>query len=79
VEGESGIHPSDCMVLRRQECIDQKLDGSHSVISSHFSCLYAPEAVKNQISETHESFKLYTVALSGTGAWLGGIFFLQLC
>ena len=74
----SGSDPLDSLVLRRRERVDQKLDGSHSVISTHSALNMhlrqnlgmAQQDIENLITETQESFKLYTVVSSGTTAWL---------
>ncbi len=74
----SGIDPLDSLVLRRRERVDQKLDGSHSVISTHSALNMhlrqnlgmAQQDIENLITETQESFKMYTVVSSGTTAWL---------
>jgi hypothetical protein len=77
----SGINPLDSMVLRRRERVNQKLDGSHSVTSTHSALnMYlrqnlgmAQQDIENLITETQESFKMYTVTSSGTTAWLSVI------
>jgi hypothetical protein len=77
----SGIDPLDSLVLRRRERGDQKVDGSHSVTSSHSALNMhlrqnlgmAQQDIENLITETQESFKMYTVTSSGTTAWLSMI------
>jgi hypothetical protein len=64
----SGVDPLDSLVLRRRERVDQKLDGSHSVTSSHSALNMhlrqnlgtAQQDIENLIAETQESFKMYT-------------------
>jgi hypothetical protein len=81
VVSASGVDPLDSLVLRRRERVDQKLDGSHSIVSSHSALNMhlrqnvgmAQQDIENLITETQESFKLYTVTSSGTAAWLGVI------
>jgi hypothetical protein len=82
----SGIDPLDSLVLRRRERTDQKLDGSHSVISTHSALNMhlrqnlgmAQQDIENLISETQESFKMYTVVSSGTAVWLSIISLLAI-
>jgi hypothetical protein len=82
----SGIDPLDSLVLRRRERVDQQLDGSHSVISTHSALNMhlrqnlgmAQQDIENFISETQESFKMYTVVSSGTAAWLSLITLLAI-
>ncbi len=82
----SGIDPLDSLVLRRRERTDRKLDGSHSVISTHSALNMhlrqnlgmAQQDIENLISETQESFKMYTVVSSGTAAWLSFITLLAI-
>jgi hypothetical protein len=82
----SGIDPLDSLVLRRREKVDQKLDGSHSVTSAHSALNMhlrqnlgmAQQDIENLITETQESFKLYTVTSSGTTAWLSVITILAI-
>jgi hypothetical protein len=82
----SGIDPLDSLVLRRREQVDQKLDGSHSVTSAHSALNMhlrqnlgmAQQDIENLITETQESFKLYTVTSSGTTAWLSVITILAI-
>jgi hypothetical protein len=82
----SGNDPLDSLVLRRRERVDQKLDGSHSVISTHSALNMhlrqnlgmAQQDIENLIAETQESFKLYTVISSGTTVWLSLITLLAI-
>jgi hypothetical protein len=82
----SGSDPLDSLVLRRRERVDQKLDGSHSVISTHSALNMhlrqnlgmAQQDIENLISETQEKYKMYTVVSSGTTAWLSLISLLAI-
>jgi hypothetical protein len=82
----SGVDPLDSLVLRRRERVDQKLDGSHSVISTHSALNMhlrqnlgmAQQDIENLVAETQESFKMYTVVSSGTTAWLSLITLLAI-
>jgi glycogen debranching enzyme len=82
----SGVDPLDSLVLRRRERTDQKLDGSHSVINTHSALNMhlrqnlgmAQQDIENLITETQESFKMYTVVSSGTTAWLSLITLLAI-
>jgi hypothetical protein len=82
----SGSDPLDSLVLRRRERVDQKLDGSHSITSSHSALNMhlrqnlgmAQQDIENLITETQESFKMYTVTSSGTTAWLSVITLLAI-
>jgi hypothetical protein len=82
----SGVDPLDSLVLRRRERTDQKLDGSHNVISTHSALNMhlrqnlgmAQQDIENLITETQESFKMYTVVSSGTTAWLSFITLLAI-
>jgi hypothetical protein len=86
VVSASGIDPLDSLVLRRRERTDQQLDGSHSVINTHSALNMhlrqnlgmAQQDIENLISETQESFKMYTVVSSGTTAWLSFITLLAI-
>jgi hypothetical protein len=82
----SGADPLDSLVIRRRERTDQKLDGSHSVIDTHSALNMhlrqnlgmAQQDIENLITETQESFKMYTVVSSGTTAWLSLITLLAI-
>jgi hypothetical protein len=82
----SGADPIDSLVLRRKERVDQRLDGSHSVISTHSALNMhlrqnlgmAQQDIENLVAETQESFKMYTVVSSGTTAWLSLITLLAI-
>jgi hypothetical protein len=76
----SGADPIDSLVLRRKERVDQKLDGSHSVISTHsaLNMHLRQNDIENLVAETQESFKMYTVVSSGTTAWLSLITLLAI-
>jgi hypothetical protein len=82
----SGVDPLDSLVLHRRKRGDQKLDGSHSVVSTHSALNMhlrqnlgmAQQDIENLISEKQGSFKMYTVASSGTTAWLSVITLLAI-
>jgi hypothetical protein len=82
----NGVDSIDSLVLRRKERVDQKLDGSHSVISTHLALNMhlrqnlgmAQQDIENLVAETQESFKMYTVVSSGTTAWLSLITLLAI-
>jgi hypothetical protein len=82
----SGVDPLDSLVLRRRERVDQKLDGRHSITSSHSALNMhlrqnlgmAQQDIENLITETQESFKMYAVTASGTTAWLSVITLLAI-
>jgi hypothetical protein len=85
VVSAAGASPLDSLVLRRREQTD-RLEVSHSVTDSHAALNIhlrqnlgmAQQDIENLISETQESFKLYSVTSTGTTAWLAVISVLAL-
>jgi hypothetical protein len=56
------------------------MTGYHSALNMHLrqNLGMVQQDIESLISETQESFKLYTVASSGTAAWLGVISLLAI-
>jgi hypothetical protein len=85
VVNAAGANPLDSLVLRRREQTD-RFGVSHSISDSHAALNIhlrqnlgmAQQDIENLITETQESFKLYTVTSTGTLAWLAAISLLAL-
>jgi hypothetical protein len=81
----AGANPLDSLVLRRKELSGQVAAGhstsdSHAALNIHMrqNLGMAQQDIDNLISETQESFKLYSVTSTGTLTWLGVISILAL-
>jgi hypothetical protein len=85
VVSAAGSNPLDSLVLRRKELSGQ-VAARHSALDSHAALNIhmrqnlgmAQQDIENLISETQESFKLYSVTSTGTLSWLGAISILAL-
>jgi hypothetical protein len=85
VVSAAGANPLDSLVLRRKELSGQ-VAARHSVTDAHAALNIhmrqnlgmAQQDIENLISETQESFKLYSVTSTGTLTWLGAISILAL-
>jgi hypothetical protein len=81
----AGANPLDSLVLRRKELSGQvaarhSASEAHAALNIHMrqNLGMAQQDIENLISETQESFKLYTVTSTGTLTWLGAISILAL-
>jgi hypothetical protein len=81
----AGANPLDSLVLRRKEQSGQVASGhgisdAHAALNIHMrqNLGMAQQDIENLISETQESFRLYTVTSTGTLSWLVVISLLAL-
>jgi hypothetical protein len=85
VVSAAGANPLDSLVLRRKELSGQvaarhSATDAHAALNIHMrqNLGMAQQDIENLISETQESFKLYSVTSTGTLTWLGVISLLAL-